>query len=145
MTIVAAAQAKSTAPPARFFDRWVDHDTWSEWSPDTDWIHLDGPVIQGATGTLKPKGGPKVRFAITELAHNQTYVDTSRFPGARLIFGHLATTTAAGTVVDVEVRIEGPLALVWSAILGRGFRKSVVADLQRLVRLVESRGTAVLT
>lgn len=44
---LAAAQAKSTAPPARFFDRWVDHDTWSEWSPDIELVRRDQHPTDG--------------------------------------------------------------------------------------------------
>ncbi|MEP6462626.1 MAG: hypothetical protein ABJC62_04270 [Frankiaceae bacterium] len=57
--------ATSTATPAAFFARWIDHDTWPEWSPDTEWVRLDGPVEVGTRGVLKPKGGPKAKFVIS--------------------------------------------------------------------------------
>ena len=62
MTQIAAAHAVSTAAPADFFAVWADMATWPEWNADTEWVRLDGPFVEGATGTLKPKGGPKVGF-----------------------------------------------------------------------------------
>lgn len=138
MPTIVTATASSTATPADLFARWVDHATWSEWSPDTEWVRLDGPVTQGTTGTLKPNGGPKVRFRISQLTPDRSYVDVSRFPGGRLTFAHHARPSATGTDLEVVVRIDGPLAFLWARILGKGFRASAPADLQRLVRLVES-------
>lgn len=130
--------ACSSAPAEAFVARWVDHATWPEWSPDTEWVRVDGPVREGARGQLKPKGGPKVRFEITAYDASRRYTDTSRLPGARLVFEHTAEPTATGTNLHVHVAISGPLARAWALTLGRGFRVSAQADLDRLVQIVES-------
>ncbi len=122
-----------------FFARWIDHDTWSEWSPDSEWVRLDGPVAVGTTGVLKPKGAPKTRFTISALIPDREYTDTSRFPGARLVFQHLVNRRDDLTGLDVRVTLDGPLAWFWARVLGGGFRESVPADLRRLVELVEMR------
>ena len=38
------AHAISTASPDAYCARWIDHDTWPVWSPDTEWVRLDGPA-----------------------------------------------------------------------------------------------------
>lgn len=67
MTEIATGQITSSAPPSAFFARWADMATWPEWNLDTEWVRVDGPFAQGATGTLKPKGGPKVAFVVEAL------------------------------------------------------------------------------
>lgn len=141
MTVLAIASATSSAPASAFFARWIDHETWASWSPDTEWVTLDAPVTLGTTGTLKPAGGPKTRFTISALETDREYTDTSRLPGARLVFQHLATDTPEGTRLDVKVEITGPLAGLWARIMGGGFAESAPADLERLIAIVE-RATA---
>jgi uncharacterized membrane protein len=137
MTIIATASVRSSAPATAFFARWGDMETWPEWNTDTAWVRLEGPFVQGATGVLKPKGGPKVPFTVTRL-DDHAFVDVSRMPGGRITFDHRIRETAAGTSVEVTVSIDGPLGWLWRRILGDGFRTSLRPDLDRLVATVEA-------
>ena len=139
MIALASAHTTSTASPAAFFARWIDHDTWTTWDTDTEWVRLDGPATLGATGTLKPKGGPQTRFTISTLTPDREYTDTSRLLGATLTFQHLAEVVDGRTHLTAHVTLTGPLARLWAAILGAGFVESVPAALNRLVTLVESQ------
>ena len=130
--------AHSSAAPDAFFDRWIDHATWSEWSPDTRWVRLDGPVEVGTRGRLKPMGGPAVGFVITACVRPSEYTDTSHLIGARLVFRHTAAPVGDGTDLGVRVTITGPLARLWASTMGRSFRTSAQADLDRLVAVVEA-------
>ena len=143
MIKLGTASATSTAPASAFFTRWIDHDSWGEWSPDTDWVHLDGPVALGAVGIIKPAGGPKTRFTISALDPDREYTDTSYLPGARLVFQHLVISESGFTRLDVAVSMRGPLGWLWARIMGAGFRESTQADLDRLVALVEATHLAV--
>lgn len=139
MIDIATGQVTSTAPPPAFFERWADMATWPEWNLDVDWVRLDGPFAQGATGTLKPKGGPKVRFVVESLVQDKEFDDVSRLAGARLTFAHRVTETAGGgCTVHVQITMSGPLAWLWKRILGKGLRSSVQPDLERLARVVEA-------
>jgi Polyketide cyclase / dehydrase and lipid transport len=142
MIDIATAQVTSSASPTAFFDRWADMATWPEWNLDTEWVRLDAPFDQGATGTLKPKGGPKVRFVVESLVRDREFVDVSRLAGARLTFAHHVTPTAGGgCTVQVQVSIAGPLAWLWLRILGKGLRSSVQPDLERLAHVAEAART----
>ncbi|HEX3337269.1 MAG TPA: SRPBCC family protein [Jatrophihabitans sp.] len=142
MTVIATAHIDADAPPAAFFERWADTATWPEWNLDTEWVRLDGPFQQGACGTLKPKGGPKVPFVVESLVDGREFIDVSRLFGARLTFAHHVTPTGPGCRVDVRVTMTGPLARLWTRILGPGLRTSLLADLERLAGLVERPGSA---
>jgi uncharacterized membrane protein len=139
MIDIATGQVTSSAPPAAFFERWADMATWPEWNLDVEWVRLDGEFAQGATGTLKPKGGPKVRFVVESLVRDKEFVDVSRLAGARLVFAHHVTETAGGgCTVHVQISMSGPLALLWNRILGKGLRTSVQPDLERLAHVAEA-------
>ena len=140
---IATASATSTAPISAFMARWAAMDTWPEWNLDTEWVRLEGPFEQGATGTLKPQGGPKVRFTIARL-DDEAFVDVSSMPGAKVVFDHrFASTPGGGTHLDVTVDIRGPLAMVWRKILGSGFATTLQPDLDRLVAMAEADQAAI--
>jgi hypothetical protein len=142
MTTISSATVTSSADPAAFFTEWADMASWPEWNLDTVWVRLDGPFVEGATGTLKPKGGPKVPFAVARLVDGEEFTDVSRLVGARLTFRHLVGTEAGRTTVSVEVSMSGPLAPVWRLILGKGLRDSLRPDLERLVERAEQSDEA---
>ena len=137
MKILAQAIATSHATPAAFFARWIDHSTWTDWSPDCEWVKVDATPAVGVTGTLKPKGGPKVKFVIGALVPDREYTDISKFLGAKLTFQHLVRSTPTGSELKVEVSLTGRLSFIWAKILGKQFATSVPEDLQRLIAIVE--------
>ena len=138
MITIASAAATSSAPAGQFFALWADMATWPEWNTDTEWVRLDGPFVQGATGTLKPKGGPKVRFVVQKLTPTE-FVDVSRLWGARLTFAHHVTETVSGTTIAVTISLAGPLSGVWKMVMGGGLRKSAQRDLDALVATAEAK------
>lgn len=137
MTTLATASATSAARPDAFFARWGDMATWPEWNADTEWVRLDGPFVTGATGQLKPRGGPKVRFVVASLTDDE-FVDVSSLVGAKLTFAHHVSTSSAGTRVDIEVSLTGPLAPVWNVIMGKSLKASLQRDLDALVAVAET-------
>jgi hypothetical protein len=140
MTLLAHATVTSTAPASAFFDRWADVATWPQWNGDTEWVTLDVPFAQGATGVLKPKGGPKVKFVIEKLTDDE-FVDVSKLVGARLTFHHAISSTEQGCNVDVSITMSGPLAFLWRRILGKGLAASVQPDLVALAKVAEQAAT----
>ncbi|MCX4092326.1 SRPBCC family protein [Nocardia sp. alder85J] len=141
MTHIASATATSTAAPAAFFAKWADMATWPEWNADTEWVRLDGPFVQGATGTLKPAGGPKVSFEVATLTETE-FVDVSRLPGGRLTFAHRVEVTPAGTEVSVSITLTGPLRWFWRKVMGADLAAGVGRDLDALVGAAEALSAA---
>ena len=137
MTTLGSASATCTTAPAAIFARWADMATWPDWNADTEWVRLDGPFVEGATGVLKPKGGPKVKFVVTTLTDTD-FVDVSLLMGARLTFAHHIVATADGCRIDVEVSLIGLLAHVWNMVLGKGIRTSLQRDLDLLVATAQA-------
>ncbi|MCU7728124.1 SRPBCC family protein [Actinoplanes sp. KI2] len=141
MKTIATAQITTDVPAEAFFERWADMATWPQWNTDTAWVRLDGPFRTGATGQLKPKGGPATRFVVTSLVPGREFTDVSLLLGARLTFQHLVSVDAAGrTTVAVTVTIAGPLAFFWTAVLGKGIATGLGADLTRLEAAARAAG-----
>ncbi|WP_276961747.1 MULTISPECIES: SRPBCC family protein [Ferrimicrobium] len=140
MSEITRASVTSKAQPSAIFARWVDHATWSEWDPATEWVHLMGPVATGTHGVMKSKGAPKIKFVISACVTDREYADTTKLFGATLVFAHWVRPDeeGGGSRLDVAVTIDGPLAFAWTRILGPGFKRSVGPSLNRLVALVES-------
>jgi hypothetical protein len=138
MKTIASAHTTSSARSAAFFERWADVATWPEWNRDTEWVRLNGPFVTGATGSLKPKGGPTVKFLVSRLTDTE-FVDVSTLLGARLTFHHVVQSNSdGGCSVDVTVTMSGPLAVIWKRILGKGLAASVQPDLDALARAAEA-------
>lgn len=137
MIELASTTRTSAAEPAAYFARWTDHDSWSEWSPDTEWARVDGAVRVGAHGVLKPVGGPKAKFTVSECEKDRVYTDVSRLPGATLTFRHAVEPAASGSRLEVRVWVTGPMAWLWARTAFAGFSRSVPEDLDRLIALVE--------
>lgn len=138
MTTLGTARITSAAAPAAFFARWADTATWPLWNQDTDWVRLDGEFVEGGTGVLKPKGGPKTRFVITTLTDRE-FTDVSLLPGAKLTFRHLVDVTGAGeTVVEVTASLAGPMAWLWKKILGNDIAATLQGDLDGLKAAAEA-------
>jgi len=143
MKTIATAQLTTDVPAGAFFERWADMATWPAWNTDTEWVRLDGPFRTGATGVLKPKGGPRTRFVITSLVPGREFTDVSLLLGARLTFRHLVSTPADGrTEVAVRVTLAGPLAFFWNLVLGRDIAKGLAVDLARLEAAARAAGVS---
>ncbi|MEU0217046.1 SRPBCC family protein [Streptomyces sp. NPDC006265] len=141
MMTIGTARTTSTAAPSSFFARWADMATWPEWNADIEWVRLDGPFKAGSTGVLKPKGGPKTKFVIAELADDR-FVDVSRLAGARMTFSHFVEETPdGGTKVQVTVTLAGPLSHLWNLILGKGIKATLQRDLDSLKAVAEALST----
>jgi uncharacterized protein YndB with AHSA1/START domain len=143
MKTITTSHTTTSAAPASVFAVWADMQTWPQWNRDTEWVRLDGPFRAGSTGVLKPKGGPRVKFVIERLEPDSEFVDVSRLWGARLRFDHRVTPQrGGGCAIDVTVSITGPLAGLWSRIIGSGLRESSQPDLDQLATTAELRAAA---
>lgn len=139
MTILASHTRTVPVAAEALFARWADVDTHPEWSKGLAWTRLDEPVRLGARGRLKPAGGPSFRFEVTELLADRVFADTSYLPGARLSFRHAAEPVDGGSSVHVSVDLSGPLAWLWTRVLGgsAALQADIEKDLTALVELLQ--------
>ncbi len=103
--------------------------------------HRVGPHRRpgAARGARHPEAEGRTPGAVHRLGarDDRVYTDVSRVPGARLTFRHTAEPSAEGSVLSVEVTLDGPLAWLWARTAFSGFERSASEDLDRLVAVVE--------
>ncbi|WP_040841269.1 SRPBCC family protein [Nocardia brevicatena] len=135
----ATATVVTKADRNEVFARYRDVASWSQWDEGVEDVSLDGPFEAGTTGVLSPAGRPKVAFIITVAEPGRRFTDVARLPGARMTFDHtLNGGTDGGTVITHTVTISGPMAFLFSVVIGRAIAKGMPDAVQALARVAES-------
>ena len=137
MTWTGEHTVTTTAAAEAIWYRWTTLDTWSEDDPECQWARLEGPVVVGASGTVKSKG-PASKFTFTELEPNRRMVFEIKLPLATLRLPHTMRETADGVTFTHAVEISGPLARLWGALVGGG----IVRGLPEVVANVATNALA---
>lgn len=110
---------------------YADASAWPRWNGALASAALDGPLAVGATARIRFRTGLRLTFTITEADEPRVFTDETRLPGARMAHRHLLEPDAVGTRLTNTITIEGPLAWLWSRILGgtaeRGLPESQAA------------------
>ena len=128
---------ETKASPAAVWHIWQDVKNWKTWDHGIEFSQLDGPFVVGSTGTLKPKGGPKVRTKLTEVEPLKKFVDESKLYLAKIIVSHFLTESKGKTQVTHQIEMTGPLAFVFSYIIGRTMKKNLPIEMQAMIRQAE--------
>jgi hypothetical protein len=121
------------APTAVWERAYADVEAWPEWNAEIKRARLDGPLTLGARAKIVFGTGLRLRFIVVEFEEGRLFTDGSRLPGARMGHRHLVEPTASGgSRLTNTIYIEGPLASIWSRIMGPRAAKSL-PDAQRAI------------
>jgi hypothetical protein len=126
------------APAAAIWALWADVANWPRWDTDVISAVGKGPFEKGMKGVLKPKGGPKTRFVLTEVTALQSFTSKSRLPLGSLQVAHSLRITSAGLEVSHSATIKGPLTFLFSRIIGAKLAASQPQAIEQLVALAEA-------
>ena len=118
---------------------WEDVNNWNTWDHGLEYSTINGPFIEGATGNLQPKGGPRLGTRLTAVEPQKMFVVESRLFLARIIVSHYVTESAGKTEVTHQVEINGPLAFLYANLIGRGMKRNLPQEMQAMVKQAESR------
>ena len=116
---------------------WVDTRTWANWdlglSSAASATHL---LRANAEGQIVSRAGQKAKFKVIEWQDGEAYAFRTSLPFAAL---NVRRTFEHGqqTRFTHAVHFSGPLAGLWAALLGRGFREALPPTMDQLVRLAE--------
>lgn len=125
----------TAAAPAELWAHYADAVSWPAWDRETEAVTIDGPFAVGTTGTLKPVGGPRTRFVMTEVTPGRSFTDVARLPLARLTFGHRIEPHDGGSRFTHTVTFTGPLAWFFRRVIGRGIAAGLPEAMRRLAAL----------
>src|SRR5262249_4571525 len=98
---------------------------------------LDGDFVEGASGSLQPKGMDAFPFTITRAEPCRGYTDETPLPGAVLRFEHDLLDAGEGRVIRQRVTMDGPAANEYFDQFGGKLSLDVPAALARLAARAE--------
>ena len=123
----------TTATPDRLWARWTGPEYWPADDPAVQWVAFDAPAATGVTGRVKNVGSPAQRFTFTDVRVNERMDLQIRLPLAQLSITHAMRETAAGTQATHGIVLDGPLAPLYAALIGRKLAASLPEVVRRVV------------
>ncbi|MDN5916312.1 MAG: SRPBCC family protein [Pseudonocardia sp.] len=135
----------TTATAPQLWSHYADPANWPEWDHEVSAVTIDGPMVTGAKGTLKPAKGPTMRITFTEVTPEVGFTDVSRLPLglATLTFDHRITPTPTGCQFVHRVGITGPLSPLLTRAIGTGIATEMPRAMRSLAALAEAGASAV--
>jgi hypothetical protein len=128
---------KSKAAPEAIWSLWTNINTWTTWDHGIENAEIEGAFVQGASGWLKPRGGPKVKFKILQTEKNKVFHNRSSLPLTSLDFIHTLDREGEYTVITHRVEMTGLLAFVFARVIGSGIKKDMPVAMAKLVEIAE--------
>ena len=113
---------------------WTDVNNWHVWQDDIEYARLAGEFSAGTVIAFRPKGGPEISIATTEVSPRQSFVDMTSFPLAKMRDSHVLNARPEGVEIVSMLSVEGPLSFVWVKLVAEGIAKSMEQQTEALVR-----------
>jgi hypothetical protein len=112
----------------------IDVSAWPSWNPGVGRAELEGPVREGATGTIRAAGGPTSNLKVLEVAPERRFVTETSERFMRLRFEHELADVEGGQLrVGLRVRMTGPATPLMRHTVGPRLERSIPAALAGLV------------
>ena len=112
---------------------WTDVNRWNEWQDDLEFARLDGEFREGASFSLRPKGGPNVKVQLVKVEANVNFTDLTRFPLAQMTGAHDLIRRGNELEVRTTMTVTGPLAFLWSRLVAKGIVAALPKQTQALI------------
>jgi Polyketide cyclase / dehydrase and lipid transport len=121
----------------RIWALWTDVSGWPSWNPGVGHAELDGPLTEGATGTVRAVGGPTSTLKVVTIEPQRLFVTETSERLMRLRFEQeLADVEGGALRITHRVRMTGPATPLMRHTVGARLQRSMPAALAALVELV---------
>lgn len=120
------------------FAIYEDVNSWAQWDPDVEAVGIDGPFVPGTKGWLKPVGAPRTKTTMMHVQPPTAFTVEAKLPLCTLRFEHELDARDEVTVATHRVLFSGPLAPVFSRLIGNKIRKGIGGTMQGLKEYAES-------
>ncbi len=109
MTFSYERTVTTSADPAAIWELWSDTSTWAGWDPAVQDVRLDGPFVQGTTGTMTLTGAIEVPVSLEVVVPGSRYLDELTMGELVIRIDHLVRPVeGGGSEVTVSTTVEGP-------------------------------------
>lgn len=120
---------------------YADVSRWKDWNSQIAHAALESRFALGGSAKIRFTTGLRMRFRIVELEPGRVFTDEARLPLARMGHRHLIEDTGAGVRLVNRIYIQGPLAWLWSRILGPRAKRELPEAQRRVVALARDHAT----
>ncbi len=130
------------APTEQVWKTWTDLESYPDWDPREEELHLDAPFGDGATGTFKQQGRGRGTFTLTDVHEGADWTTRCPLPGGELRMDHHLRSVGGdslSTAVSKVYSVSGPLSLLFRVWYGRQIRRTLPASFAALADEVARR------
>ena len=118
----------------RVWALWTDISGWPEWNPGVVRAELDGPMAEGATGSVRGAGGPASKLTVVEIDPERRLVTEASERLMRLRFEYELADAEDGQLrITHRVRMSGPATPLMRRTVGPRLERSIPVALEALV------------
>jgi hypothetical protein len=128
---------QTTATKEQIWKLWADVTHWNVWDAEVENSKLYGPFEKGTKGILKPTGGPKTKFVMTECSKFRSFSDRSFLPLCKMDFIHTMTETKEGLVITHKVVMTGLMTFLFSKVIGSKVKAGLPIAVEKLISIAE--------
>jgi uncharacterized protein YndB with AHSA1/START domain len=128
---------ETPASRERVWALWTDVSGWPRWNPGVSYAELDGPVVEGATGSIHAAGGPSSTLKVLAVEPERRFVTEASERFVRLRFEHELRDVGEGQLrISHRVRMTGPGTPLLRHTVGARLERSIPEALDALVARV---------
>jgi uncharacterized protein YndB with AHSA1/START domain len=118
----------------RVWALWTDIPGWPSWNPGVARAELDGPMAEGATGTIRAAGGPTSALRVLEVVPDRSFVTEASERFMRLRFEHELGEADGGQLrLTQRVHMTGLATPLMRHTVGARLERSIPKALAALV------------
>jgi uncharacterized protein YndB with AHSA1/START domain len=127
---------QAPASRERVWALWTDVSGWPRWNPGVGRAELDGPVTEGATGTVRAVGGPTSTLKVLAIEPERRFVTETSERLMRLRFDQELAEAGGGQLrITHRVRMTGLATPLMRHTVGPRLKRTIPAALAALVEL----------
>jgi hypothetical protein len=128
---------KTTATKEQIWKLWADVPNWNTWDKEVEASELFGEFKTGTKGILKPAGGPKTKFEMTECTEFKSFTDRSFLPLCKMDFIHSMKETKNGVEITHKVVMTGVMTFLFSKVIGSKIKIGLPIAVDKLIEIAE--------
>jgi uncharacterized protein YndB with AHSA1/START domain len=124
---------EADASPERVWELWTDISGWPSWNPGVGYAEVDGPVVEGATGTIHAVDGPASTLKVLEIDPERRLVTEASERFVRIRFEHELTDADESRLrITHRVKMMGFGTPVMKRTVGPRLERSIPAAVEEL-------------
>jgi Polyketide cyclase / dehydrase and lipid transport len=117
---------------------FADVNNWHTWDNGIEFAKLEGKFEKGNYFTLRPKGGPNVKVELLETVENNSFLDVTKFPLAKMYDNHTFEETKDGLKITNTITVKGILGFLWIKIVAQKIVDALPTDMKEQIKAASS-------